>query len=58
MLNVNNEDGVDFWFAGFLREISEDWNYDYFKIDGIPAILNVYQKSIDGGVEIQNRQAR
>jgi len=49
MLNVNNEGGVDFWFAGFLREISEDWNYDYFKIDGIPAILNVYQKSIDGG---------
>jgi len=49
VLNVNNREGVDKWFAGFLREVSEDWNYDYFKIDGIPAILNVYQKSVDGG---------
>ena len=49
VLNVNNSEAVDKWFAGFLREVSEDWNYDYFKIDGIPAILNVYQKSVDGG---------
>ncbi len=49
VLNVNNKEAVNKWFAGFLREISEEWNYDYFKIDGIPAILNVYQKSIAGG---------
>ena len=49
VLNVNNREAVDKWFAGFLREVSEDWNYDYFKIDGIPAILNVYKKSVDGG---------
>lgn len=49
VLNVNNREAVDKWFAGFLRKISEDWNYDYFKIDGIPAALTVYQNSVDGG---------
>lgn len=49
VLNVNNKEAVDKRFAGFLREVSEDWNYDYFKMDGIPAIVNVYKKSVDGG---------
>jgi len=49
VLNVNNREAVEKWFAGFLREVSEDWNYDYFKIDGMPAALKVYQQSVDGG---------
>jgi hypothetical protein len=49
VLNVNNKEAVDRWFAGFLREVSEEWNYDYFKMDGIPAILTVYPQSVDGG---------
>ena len=49
VLNVNNKEAVDIWFAGFISQLSETWNYDYFKMDGIPAILNVYQQSVDGG---------
>jgi hypothetical protein len=49
VLNVNNKEAVDKWFAGFFREISEVWNYDYFKIDGIPAIFDMYRQSVDGG---------
>jgi hypothetical protein len=49
VLNVNNDEAVDRWFAGFLKEVSDVWNYDYFKIDGIPAILDVYKQSVDGG---------
>ncbi len=49
ILNINNKDAVDKWFAGYFREISEVWNYDYFKIDGIPAIFNTYRESSNGG---------
>ena len=49
VLNVNSKEAVDIWFAGFISQLSETWNYDYFKMDGIPAILNVYQQSVDGG---------
>ena len=49
ILNVNNKDAVDKWFAGFFREISETWNYDYFKIDGMPLIFDNYIKSANGG---------
>ena len=48
VLNVNNKGAVEHWFAGFLRQVSEEWNYDYFKMDGIPAVLNVYKQSVDG----------
>jgi len=49
VLNVNNREAVDRWFAGFLSQVNKQWNYDYFKVDGIPAILNVYRQSADGG---------
>lgn len=49
VLNVNNDEAVNQWFAGFLSEVSNQWNYDYFKVDGIPAILKVYDQSVDGG---------
>jgi|GEM_PF-1081201 len=49
VLNVNNEEAVNTWFAGFLKQVSNQWNYDYFKMDGIPAILKVYKQSVDGG---------
>jgi len=48
VLNVNNKGAVEHWFAGFVRQISETWNYDYFKIDGIPAVLSAYKRSVDG----------
>lgn len=49
VLNVNSDEGVDTWFAGFLKQVDQVWNYDYYKVDGIPAVLNVYKKSVDGG---------
>ncbi len=49
VLNVNSHEGVEEWFAGFLRQVNNEWNYDYYKVDGIPAILNVYKQSVDGG---------
>ena len=49
VLNVNSDEGVKKWFAGFLRQVNDQWNYDYYKVDGIPAVLNVYKQSVDGG---------
>ena len=49
VLNVNSDEGVEKWFAGFLRQVNNEWNYDYYKVDGIPAALNVYKQSVDGG---------
>lgn len=49
VLNVNNKEAVNKWFAGFLNQVNKKWNYDYYKMDGIPAIFNVYKKSVDGG---------
>ncbi len=49
VLNVNSREGVEEWFAGFLKEVNHEWNFDYFKVDGIPAALTVYKQSVDGG---------
>ena len=49
VLNVNSDEGVEKWYAGFLKQVNEEWNYDYFKVDGIPAALTVYKQSVDGG---------
>lgn len=49
VLNVNSNEGVEKWFAGFLKQVNEVWNYDYYKVDGIPAVLTVYKQSVDGG---------
>jgi len=49
VLNVNSKEGVEEWYAGFLKEVNHEWNYDYFKVDGIPAALTVYKQSVDGG---------
>ena len=49
VLNVNSDEGVEKWFAGFLKQVNKDWNFDYYKVDGIPAALTVYRQSVDGG---------
>ncbi len=49
VLNVNSKDGVEKWYAGFLKQVNHEWNFDYFKVDGIPAALTVYKQSVDGG---------
>jgi len=49
VLNVNSKEGVEEWYAGFLKQVNNDWNFDYFKVDGIPAALTVYKQSVDGG---------
>jgi len=48
ILNVNNADAVGNWYAMFWRKVSNTWNYDFFKIDGQPAVIDRYKHSVNG----------
>lgn len=48
-LNVTKAEAVDKWFAMWWRKASETWNFDFFKIDGQPQVIDRYKKSVDGG---------
>jgi len=48
-LNVNNPEAVKTWFAAWWQKTSENWGYDFFKIDGQPSVIRAYRNSKDGG---------
>lgn len=49
VLNVTNEEAMEQVFAPFWRKASETWNFDFFKIDGQPTVINRYRASVNGG---------
>lgn len=48
-LNANNREAVREWFGMWWRKASATWNFDFFKIDGQPQVIDAYRKSADGG---------
>ena len=48
ILNVTNDQAVEQWFAKHWKKVSEKWNYDFFKIDGLPMAAQVYEKAVNG----------
>jgi hypothetical protein len=48
-LNVTRPDAVKNWFGMWWRKTSETWNFDFFKIDGQPNVIDAYRKATDGG---------
>ena len=49
IINVMNDQAVKQWFAKHWKKISEEWNYDFFKIDGQPMAAQIYEKAVNGG---------
>ena len=49
VLNVTNPEAVKARFGMWWRKASETWNYDFFKIDGQPNVVDAYRKAVDGG---------
>jgi len=43
-LDVSQEGAVEQWYAPWWKKVSETWNYDYFKIDGMKPTLDCYGK--------------
>jgi len=35
------------YMHGLFKRLSEEWGYDYFKIDGQPVVVNIYRKHRD-----------
>ena len=48
-LNVTKPDAVKSWFGMWWRKASETWNFEFFKIDGQPQVIDTYGKATDGG---------
>jgi hypothetical protein len=48
-LNVTNPEAVNAWFGMWWRKASATWNFDFFKIDGQPQVIDAYKKATDGG---------
>ena len=42
-IDVSNEDAVKAWFVPWWKKVSETWNYDYFKVDGMQPTLKCYR---------------
>ena len=49
ILNTGCAEALQGPFSAFWRRVSETWNYDFFKIDGLPTVANRYRASVDGG---------
>ena len=49
IINVMNDQAVEQWFAKHWKKVSEEWNYDFFKIDGQPMAAQIYEKAVNGG---------
>ncbi len=47
-LNVMRPEAVEAWYGAWWRKASEAWNFEFFKIDGQPQVINAYRKSTDG----------
>lgn len=48
VINVTNPDAVENWYAMFWKRASNDWNFDFFKIDGQPTVAKRYRESANG----------
>jgi hypothetical protein len=48
-LNATNPQAVDSWYGMWWRKASETWNFDFFKIDGQPEVIDAYRRASDGG---------
>ncbi len=48
-LNVTNPEAVRAWYGMWWEKASSTWNFDFFKIDGQPSVINAYTKAVDGG---------
>ena len=49
VLNATNPAAVKAWLGMWWKKAGETWNYDFFKIDGLPSVLSAYHKAADGG---------
>lgn len=49
VLNPTQPEGMEKWFARRWRQLSEEWNFDFFKIDGQPPAIEAFRKAVDGG---------
>ncbi|MBE7557881.1 NPCBM/NEW2 domain-containing protein [bacterium] len=45
-LNLSNR-GAEEWYRHWWRKVNDVWNFDYFKIDGIPTAIDAYFKAAD-----------
>lgn len=48
VLNATSAQAVEQQLAMFWRKTSETWNFDFFKIDGQPQVIEQYLKAADG----------
>ncbi len=48
VLNTQNAQAVTQQYEMFWRKTSDTWNFDFFKIDGQPQVIEQYRKSADG----------
>jgi hypothetical protein len=49
VLNAGNAAAVKNWYGMFWHKVSDAWNFDFFKIDGQPGVIDAYRKAVDGG---------
>lgn len=45
VINMEKEDAVENWFGMYWRKVSDEWNFDFFKIDGQPNVVNAYRRA-------------
>ena len=51
-LNATNPQAAEQMWTPFWRKVSQEWKFDYFKIDGQPSAARAYRTAINGkGVE-------
>jgi len=52
VINVENNYAVEQWFAMYWKKVSETWNYDFFKIDGMGGVVGTYGRAANAnGIE-------
>lgn len=39
--------GAEEWYRAWWKKLNDQWNFDYFKIDGIPTTVDAYYKAAD-----------
>ncbi len=44
-LDVANAEAVRAWYGAFWRKVSDTWDFDFFKIDGQPEVIEAYRKA-------------
>ena len=49
VLNPASRQAMEEWFSRRWRHFSEEWNFDFFKIDGQPPAIEAFRKAVDGG---------